>query len=93
MKVMRRFQLRDTGDSERYQLEVDGVLVGSCEFLGIEESLPADFAESVLELMLRQGGQRTTAKAFLWQFQEEKKKREETGGTLFVWGQKIECDR
>lgn len=93
MKVMRRFQVRDTGDSQHYQLEVDGELVGSCEFLGIEESLPAGFSESVLELMLQQGSQRTTAKAFLWQFQEEKKRREDTGGTLFVWGQKIECER
>lgn len=92
MKVTRRFQVRDAGDGVRYQLWVDDVRVGSCEFLGIEESLPDDVPDTVLELMLRQGSQRTTATSFLWQLLDEKKKRQETGGTLFVWGHKIECD-
>ena len=92
MKVTRRFRVRDTGDSLRYRLEVDEVFVGSDDFLGVEESLPGGASESVLDLMIRQGVQRTTATAFLWQFLEEKKKREETGGALFVWEQKFECD-
>jgi hypothetical protein len=92
MKVTRRFQIRDAGDGRRYQLWVDDVLAGRCDYLGIEESLPEDQPGTVLELMLRQGGQRMTAKSFLWQFVEEKKKREEAGGTLFVWGQMIECE-
>jgi hypothetical protein len=92
MKVTRRFRVRDTGDSLRYRLEVDEVYVGSDDFLGVEESLPSGVPESVLDRMLRQGVQRTTATAFLWQFLEEKKKREETGGALFIWEQKFECD-
>jgi len=92
MKVTRRFQVRDVGDGPRYQLWVDDVLVASCEFLGIEESLLGDFPDTLLELVVRQGCQRTTAKSFLWQFLDQKKKRQETGGTLFVWGQMIECD-
>ncbi len=92
MKVTRRFRVKDTGDSLRFRVEVDDISVGSYDFLGVEESLPGDVPESVLDLMIRQGVQRTTATAFLWQFLEERKKRQETGGALFVWEQKFECD-
>ncbi|HUM03439.1 MAG TPA: hypothetical protein VL084_14210 [Thermoanaerobaculia bacterium] len=92
MKVTRRFRVRDTGDSLRYRLEVDDVFVGSDDFLGVEESLPGVAPDTVLDRMLRQGVQRTTATAFLWRFLEEKKRREEAGGALFVWEQKFECD-
>lgn len=93
MKVMRRIQVRDAADGHRYQLWVDDVLSGKCDYLGIEISLPEDLPGTVLDLMVRQGCQRTTAKSFLWHFLDEKKKREETGGALFIWGQMIECDR
>lgn len=93
MKVTRRFQVRDAGDGHRYQLWVEDSLAGKCDYLGIEASLPEDLPGTVLDLMARQGCQRTAAKAFLWQFVAEKKKREETGGTLFFWGEKMECDR
>ena len=92
MKRTRLFQVRETGDGYQYQLWVDEVLVMKSEYLGIEESLPADDSDSLLEEMVRHGSQRTTATAFLWQFVEERKKRQEKGGALFVWGQKIECD-
>lgn len=92
MKATRLFQVRETGDGYQYQLWVDDVLVKKSEHLGIEESLPPDEADSLLEEMVRHGSQRTTATAFLWQFVEERKKRQEKGGALFVWGQKIECD-
>ena len=92
MKVTRRLRVRDNGDSLRYRLEVDEVFVGSYDFLGVEESLPGDVPGSVLDMMLRQGVQRTTATAFLWQFLEERKKRQETGGALFVWEGRFECE-
>jgi len=92
MKLTRRFRVRDSGSSLRYQLEVDEVLVGSTDFLGIEESLPSEFPDTVLNLMIRQGVQRTTATAFLWQFLDERKRRQESGGALFVWEQKFECE-
>jgi hypothetical protein len=92
MKLTRRFRVRDTGSSLRYQLEVDEVLVGSTDFLGIEESLPGEFPDTVLNLMIRQGVQRTTATAFLWQFLDERKRRQESGGALFVWEQKFDCE-
>jgi hypothetical protein len=92
MKVTRRFRVKDTGDSLRYRLEVDDVSIGSYDFLGVEESLSGEAPETVLDVMLRQGVQRTTATAFLWQLLEERKKREEAGGALFVWEQKFECD-
>lgn len=93
MSVTRRVQVRDAGDGHRYQLWVDDVLVGKCDYLGIEESLPEDLSGTVLDLMVRQGCQRTSTKAFLWRFVNEKKKREEAGGSLFFWGEKMECDR
>jgi len=92
MKVTRRFQVGDAGDGVRYQLWIDDILAGKCEHLGIEESLPSDFPDTVLELVVGQGCQRTTAMAFLWRFLEEKKKREQAGGSLFFWGEKIDCE-
>jgi hypothetical protein len=92
MKVTRRFRVRDSGDGLRYQLEVDEVPVGASDFLGIEESLPAGHGDSVLDRMIRQGVQRTSAMAFLWQLVEERKKRAQAGGALFVWEQRFDCD-
>lgn len=92
MTVTRRFEVRDSGDGHRYQLWVDDALAGKCEYLGIEASLPEDLPGTVLDLMVQNRCERTTAKAFLWQLVEEKKKRERSGGTLFFWGQKIECN-
>ena len=74
MKVTRRFQVRDAGDGNRYQLWVDDDLAGKCDYLGIEASLPEDLPGTVLDLMVQKGCQRVTAKAFLWRFVEEKKK-------------------
>ncbi len=91
MSVTRRFQVRDAGDGSPYQLFVEDALAGKCEFLGIEASLPENLPGTLLDLMVRKGCQRTSAKAFLWQFVEEKKKREQTGGSLFFWGQKLDC--
>ena len=92
MKVTRRFRVRDTGGSLRYGLEVDEVPVGGSDFLGIEESLPPGHGDTLLDRMIRQGVQRTSATAFLWQLLEERKRREETGGALFVWEQKFDCE-
>ena len=92
MKVTRRFRVRDTGESPRYRLEVEEALVGSCDFLGIEESLPAGHPDTVLNLMIRAGVQRTSATAFLWQLLEERKKRQESGAALAEWEEAIESE-
>jgi hypothetical protein len=92
MKVTRRFRVRDSGDGLHYQLEVDEVPVGGSDFLGIEESVPPGHGDSILDRMIQQGVQRTSATAFLWQLLEERKRREQAGGALFVWEQKFECD-
>ena len=93
MKVTRRFRVRDTGESPRYRLEVDEVLVGSSDFLGIEESLPGEHLDTVLNLMIHRGVQRTSAKAFLWKLLEERKRRQETGGALAEWEEAIDSER
>lgn len=91
MTVTRRVEVRDAGDGLLYQLWIEDALAGKCEFLGIEASLPEDLPGTVLDLMVQSGCQRTSARSFLWQFVEEKKKREQSGGSLFYWGQKIDC--
>lgn len=93
MKVTRHFRLDEVGTTPRYQLVVDGVPAGGNEYLGIEESLGAAPAGAILDLMIRQGVQRTTAAAFLWGFLEEKKQRQEAGGGLSVWEKFVECER
>ena len=92
MKVTRRFQLNEVGTTPRYQLVVDGAPSGGNDFLGIEESLVAAPAGAILDLMIQNGVQRTTASAFLWGYLEEKKQRQEAGGALFRWEKLLECE-
>jgi len=92
MKVTRRFQLNEFETTPRYQLSVDGVPAGGNDFLGVEESLGTAPAGAILDLMISRGVQRTTAAAFLWNFLEEKKQRQEAGGALFRWEKLLECE-
>ncbi len=92
MKVTRHFRLSEVGTSPRYQLVVDDVPAGGNEFLGIEESMGTPPAGAILDLMIRQGVQRTTAAAFLWSFLEEKKQRQEAGGAHSRWEKLLECE-
>jgi len=94
VKATHRFRVAQTADGGLlYELSVDGVPVGRDDFLGVEESTQGDVPESILDLMVRRGVQRTTATAFLWAFLEERKRRQEAGGALFQWEGEIECDR
>jgi hypothetical protein len=95
VKTTHRFRIAQTADGGAfYELSVDGVPVGRDDFLGIEQSFPATGAPAaILDLMVRQGVQRTTATAFLWAFLEERKKRQAAGGALLQWEEPIECDQ
>ncbi len=94
MKTTHRFRIAQTADGGLlYELSVDGVPVGRDDFLGVEESTQGDVPDSILDLMVRRGVQRTTATAFLWAFLEERKKRQAASGGLVKWEQAIECDR
>ena len=92
MKLTRRFQLNEFEPAPRYRLLVDGLPAGGHDFLGIEESLGSFPGETVLDLMIQKGAQRTTAAAYLWGFLEEKKIRQEAGGVLFRWEKLLECE-
>ncbi len=93
MKVTRRFRVKETEGEQRYQLFVDRALIGSDDFLGVEESLSDDLSGSIVDQMIQRGVQRTTAMAFAWAFFEYRKKRQETGGGLTFLEQTLECDQ
>jgi hypothetical protein len=92
MKVRRLFRLQEVKTTPRYQLVVDGAPSGGSDFLGVEESLVSAPAGAILDLMIRNGVQRTTAAAFLWGFLEEKKQRQEAGEALSRWEKLLECE-
>jgi len=92
MKPTRRFRMIESETAPRYHLLVDGVPAGASDFLGVEESLAAAPGGTVLDVMLKNGVQRTTAAAFLWGFLEEKKQRQEAGGELLGWEKLLECE-
>jgi hypothetical protein len=95
VKTARWFRIAQTADGGLfYELAIDGVPVGRDDFLGIEQNFaPNEAPTAILDLIVRQGVQRTTATAFLWAFLEEKKKRQVEGGALFKLEESLECDQ